>query len=433
MLKKFPNTEATVQYLKIIEYTLKAYNDEDTYNIDRVFYATYIIQFLRTWRQWLYENNFGSNNFITSNTWEGLEINLIFLLDLTLTKNAQNIHKMNSQANEKFFRKTRSFTGVESTIVNSSMYSFSNRLHTMIFEEEIVEKLHHQFKFPKFEKKENSEIPRYIPLEKPLITQIVQRAVEAANRDAETLGLDCETEFDCAQWFQTEDEPSFNETFLNDDVGEAEEQSNERNIFRVDDDDYDFESESENEQVEELTIENLSFVNENSFDSFLYLTSGQKILKKCFIWNIQNDKIDISTDKRRRFIPKKAITISSNAQSSNPIWKADHLSKGDYVLIESENKNYFGCVINFKYLNEKFKSNFTYHYDYIKIAGNNAGTSKKSNKKEVGFMIDPAFEIKNGNKIEKSLLEVYFSLKTYKSHCNQNINFSNINLRNLNL
>ena len=63
-----------------------------------------------------------------------------------------------------------------------------------------------------------------------------------------------------------------------------------------------------------------------------------------------SDRINISNDLRKRFVSKKSITITSNDNNITPAWKGEIVSKGDFVLIKSNDRKLFGRAFNFKLL-----------------------------------------------------------------------------------
>lgn len=397
---------------------MKSYVRADTRVEDRLFSAVFVVQFLRIWRQWLSENGMDMKNFISSNTWEGLEINLILLISLCVLGETEAIHLINSQRNEKFFRKVRSFTGCESTVVNCSMKSFIHRLHLILFERRAVKNLKCELKFPCEDGKE-SKIVTQNHLTSDEMEEIISHANVAAQCEARKLGMTCNSQFDVRKWFKTV------RGIVVDNSNESPTQNNFLNINHdnVDDlSDSESDSESEDHQTELLKIDNLDFDNVDSTDAFLSLTNGQKIKKSSFIWNQQNDRINISSDIRRRFIPKNSITITSNDKSSSPVWKGEIISKGDYVIINSSERKLFGCVLNFKKLNGSSKSDTTFSHDHVNI----------NSDMNVGVLLDPVFEIINHHKVLISAIHEFHTIKThYICHCQPDIDLSDRNVKRL--
>lgn len=151
LLSKMENTEATIAYLNLMQSVLKAFVLEATSVTERIFHAVYVVTFVRIWRQWLFDNGISTKHFVTQNSWEGLELNLILLLKLALDNNAENIYFMNSQICESFFRLIRSYTSMESMVVNCSIKSILGRIHRLQLEEILMKDLNdnQNLKFPK--------------------------------------------------------------------------------------------------------------------------------------------------------------------------------------------------------------------------------------------------------------------------------------------
>lgn len=124
LLERVENADGTIAYLQVIKSVLKAYVMPYTTVPDRIYNGFYAVCFIRIWRQWLYENQIPLKHFTSQNAWEGLEMLIVLLIKLSLENNAKNISILSSQDVEAFFRKLRSYTGIESTVVNVSMKSF---------------------------------------------------------------------------------------------------------------------------------------------------------------------------------------------------------------------------------------------------------------------------------------------------------------------
>jgi hypothetical protein len=159
---------------------------------DRVFNAVYVVQFLRIWRQWLYDNKLSAKaHFITTNSWEGLEINLVWLLKMIKNSTADKIFEHSSQNCEKTFRKIRSYTGVESTVVNCTMKGFISRIHKIDLCEKIMSDLEDELEFPSSSKKRKTfSNEKTLPSNGLML--IIGNAISEAIRKASLLGMRCD-------------------------------------------------------------------------------------------------------------------------------------------------------------------------------------------------------------------------------------------------
>lgn len=129
------------------------------------------------------------DHFLTLNSWEGLELNLILLLKLALDDKAENIYFFNSQINEAFFRLLRSYTGMESMVVNCSMKGFISRVHRIQLEEIIMKELEDQLKFPKLLSREKRPPKSKGHLTRHQIEEIIENGLTFASNQAKEIGM----------------------------------------------------------------------------------------------------------------------------------------------------------------------------------------------------------------------------------------------------
>jgi len=152
-------------------------------------------QFLRMWRQDLH-NKFGSDAskyFITTNAYEGCEINLISILSLAIDSKAENINLLSSQQCEHYFRMLRSFTTMESTVVNFSMKDLMIRLGRIDFIEDLVFRHKDSFKFPR--KTLNEPLSQKESMSEVDIESAINSGIEQAEHEASYLGVNVTTIF----------------------------------------------------------------------------------------------------------------------------------------------------------------------------------------------------------------------------------------------
>jgi hypothetical protein len=191
LLRKLERTEGTVAFLELIKSVLIAYVNSDTSLPDRIYHAAFAIQFIRIWRQWLHENNISAEYFITMNSWEGLELNFVWLLKMTINSKANDIDEQSSQKCEGTFRTVRSFTGVESTVVNCSMKSFLSRIHKIELNQKMMVDLKEHVEFPKMNEQKLKQQKPKIVISQEEIETIIDRAVFDAAERASHLGMVC--------------------------------------------------------------------------------------------------------------------------------------------------------------------------------------------------------------------------------------------------
>jgi len=147
-----------ISYLKLIKKILVSFCNPDTSSKDRLRNAVYCVEFLRLWKQDLLNKGESTrdSHFVTQNIFDGMEINLITLLSLILNSNERNIHQMSSQVCENFFRLLRSFTTIESTVVNFTLKGIISRMRKILFVENVSYRLKDVMQFEKLSEQESS-------------------------------------------------------------------------------------------------------------------------------------------------------------------------------------------------------------------------------------------------------------------------------------
>ncbi len=112
---------------------------------------------------------------------------------MAIADNCENIFMWNSQEVESFFRLLRSYTGIESTIVNCSIKNFVSRVQKIQLEENLMRVLsqQHGLQFPKIVSRKNvSQKPKsHFSIEK--IHSIIESGSHLDTNDASLLGMVC--------------------------------------------------------------------------------------------------------------------------------------------------------------------------------------------------------------------------------------------------
>lgn len=128
-----PESEATALYLKMCQYVTSAFMDAKLTPLVRVYRIWFSIMYLRIWRNWVRKIEKDSKsytvaeNFVTSNTYECIELNGHALIQLITKfrdegKSEQFIPVLfSSQPCESTFRQFRSMTSIYWTKINSSL------------------------------------------------------------------------------------------------------------------------------------------------------------------------------------------------------------------------------------------------------------------------------------------------------------------------
>lgn len=156
LLSNISESRGVISYLKLIKNVLIAFCNEDTTTRKRIKAATYCTEFCRLWRQDV-EKKFGEDSkdyFITQNAYECIEINLMMIISLSIKSKSQFITQQSSQCCENFFRMLRSYTTLESTIVNFSMKNLMTRLERILYTEKIMSIYNENIEFTKMRKRD---------------------------------------------------------------------------------------------------------------------------------------------------------------------------------------------------------------------------------------------------------------------------------------
>lgn len=128
-----PESEATALYLTLCRHVTSAFMDPKISPLDRVYRIWFAILYFRIWRDWILKIERGSkeytltDNFITSNAYECIELNGHALIQLMIKfrnegKAEQFIPVLfSSQPCESTFRQFRSMTSIYWTRINASL------------------------------------------------------------------------------------------------------------------------------------------------------------------------------------------------------------------------------------------------------------------------------------------------------------------------
>jgi len=201
----------------------------------RVSNAVYCVHLLRLWRQDLH-NKFGSDAskfFVSTNTFEGCELNLISILSLAMRSKAEYIHMMSSQQCEHYFRMLRSFSTIESTIVNFSMKDLITKLGRILFIDDLVFKHKDTFIFPRTNY--NEDLSKSKKLSETEISSAINAGIRNAEHEASSLGINVTTIH--LNLFIKKSRILVTESIDEDEVDEDQNEGEETDFFHVEDQD----------------------------------------------------------------------------------------------------------------------------------------------------------------------------------------------------
>lgn len=200
-LKEVPDSQGIVLYLKLIQSVRKSFVEPETSPEQRIKDAWYSIFFLRFWRQFIHEESqliggqhvSEAKHFITSNTYNGIELNghsLLLILTFCRENNCPDLFipsMMNSQPCEKFFRRTRSMTSTFSTIINYTLFDLLHKAKRSLAISTIMNDIESYAKFPRKEIKKVHNIPTKLPDDTEVL-KIINEALDEARDDFLSLG-----------------------------------------------------------------------------------------------------------------------------------------------------------------------------------------------------------------------------------------------------
>lgn len=192
LLRQIDGTQGTVAFLDLLDSVYKAYVCPKTPSLERLKYAVDAPYFIRYWKASCQENEVPKANFITKNSWDGLEINLAMMLRLIIDREAHNIHQQTSQNCEGFFRKERSFSSLGSTMTNFDALCFTKRAHKIAYEEKIYNDLD-DITFPKLDKRGSAPMRQPEEYDDDDIKEAISSGIMMAQNRALSCGI---TNFD---------------------------------------------------------------------------------------------------------------------------------------------------------------------------------------------------------------------------------------------
>lgn len=142
-----PGSEATIEYLKLMEYGVFSFLRKDLTASERLYQIWYTIFFMRLWKDWLVQNKKTAENFVTSNIYSCIELNghaLINLIVLLKPDNHDQIFQpwlWSSQSCEQYFRTLRTMSTTFNTVVNFSTRDVLYRIKKIELQQDIKQKL----------------------------------------------------------------------------------------------------------------------------------------------------------------------------------------------------------------------------------------------------------------------------------------------------
>lgn len=192
LLPQVRNAQGTLTYLRIIKSLSIAFCEQNVTNEDRLKNAIFAVTFLRIWKKWLIDEKISMKHFVTSNVFEGIEVNMVLFFNLLKRNLLHLIPFLSSQNCERFFATLRTYTGMESLISNCSIKGFTSRANRIQLEEILMSKFCDKLKFPKLEARAHKQVKEPTILTNTEIETIISKAKIQAKLEALSLGMRCE-------------------------------------------------------------------------------------------------------------------------------------------------------------------------------------------------------------------------------------------------
>lgn len=194
-----PGAEGLMQFLNLMNAFKDAFQSLDLTILDRIYKCGVVVFVVRNWRNHNKKNSIDSDFFITSNAYDCIELNFHALIHLvyyfrdnSIDPNLFNVHILNSQMNEEFFRLLRSLTSVFFTMVNFCLKQMADRVHRINFLQETMDNLKEEL--PRLnetmKKSKNLRLENHIPTDEE-ISSIVQAALDEAVNICNSVGIEC--------------------------------------------------------------------------------------------------------------------------------------------------------------------------------------------------------------------------------------------------
>lgn len=403
-LKSIPHSEGTSAYLKLIDSVMTAYVRPNIPSYERMRAGVFGVEFVRQWREYLFRNNLLSPTYrLTDNVWESLELNLAFLYRMVKDGLDHFIHILNSQQNEKWFRKLRSFTGMESTIANCTMKSFAERLKYIEFEETALINLQKSgLKVPTLDKRINNR--ENTPTTSPLTDLQIESAVREGKITARELCNQLGMPFATFTTYNFCMPVTFEQQKEKEQKARENKKSNPKKTNKVSI----LPDTGEEMEVADdfFEIAGLKFSITPSSTYELFLANGKMFRKDKLVHILFNDTTYISTDLKERFKPRGALTITPRVPILNILWQNETISKGDYAIFKEGDVFFGGLVFTFMNNNRVSIKSSTIYKDIIEI----------DTDSDINIIMHPVFEISSSGLMLINDFEKFFFCYEYISH-----------------
>lgn len=385
--KYIVDSEGTIEYIRICQEITSSLYDDNLTPLERIFLIWRPTFFLRACRLFITGDHTAklSDNFITQNAYECIELNAKNLVILTKKFRDEGLKKLfiptifNSQPCEETFRKMRSMGTINYTKINFTLLELLHLIGRVELMNDIMcfKLADADIFFPRNPLKRSSENQFDLPSDSD-IERTISRALAAAVEDAKKFGINVNQDdvSECAlknvPSVVNQDAQDSNDTFV--DLGIA-----------CDDKLIEYENSRNYSEGNESPDEDSSFVN-------VVGSKGSKPIRKAkLIWSLSDSKEKLSSDRLRRVRgsstkknPRRQLEFVDVSVTNQPVYQVNEIKIGDWCVFKNvseknENRFLLGNIISFRYVDGKTRKDKIYCYDFAPVKLN----SEKKKSREI--------------------------------------------------
>lgn len=367
------DSEGTIEYIRICDEITSSLYDSNLAPLERVFRLWRSTYFLRAWRLFIQQSNGHlsiSENFISTNAYECIELNAKNLIILIRKLRDEHMSEyfvpvvFNSQPCEETFRKMRSLGTTNFTRINFTLLELMHLIGRVELMNDIMyfKLAEKDIRFPRNPMNKASKNYFELPTDNE-ITSVIERACNAALIDASKFGIHLMAQDikDC----------KLKNVQIGLDIDDGQNDLCDEYV--------DLGISSINENRSQIEIGNLKdysdrAVNEHGLFVNVTACNGEKVARKStVIWAASNSKDKLSSDRLRRVQNKttrRQLEFVEVSMMEKPIYTVDEIKIGDWCIFRYENgidKFILGNILSFRYINARTKKEKQYTYDFAPV------------------------------------------------------------------
>lgn len=373
-------SEGLIEYIRICDEITSSLYEVNLPPSERIFRLWRSTFFLRACRLYIKKSNDGlkiTDNFISSNAYECIELNSKNLIVLIRKLRDEGLSEyfspsiFNSQACEETFRKLRSLGTANYMKTNFTLLEIMHLIARVELMNDIVHFKLADFDicFPRDPMKKATKNSIPLPSDHE-IELIMERASNTALNDANQFGIHLSAE-------DIENCKLESVRIEFDSEGEDDQQDCDGHV--------DLRIASNCETPSQIKFQNLKDysdrkINENSPFVKVSGSNGQMVARKStVIWTASNSKVKLSSDRLRRVQQSKAVRRQLEfvdvSMNEKPYYTVEEIKIGDWCIlrnvlenIENNNSKFIlGNILSFRYIIGTSKKKRQYTYDFAPI------------------------------------------------------------------